>query len=248
MPIAGAADRARGAAACDDRAVGDSRSVDKRAVAALVTAAVAGVVADQWGDVATWAPVAARLRGGLDGALLARALQAALLLAVYVVAPLGVARACGVGPGALGLGWGRSRRGLRTAALLVAAAAPVVIALSFLPGFARAYPIFRPAVAGGRALWAWLPLLAVMLFCVEVFYRGFLLAMLTPALGELALYVMVVPYALTHRDPIEALGAVGVGLVLGRLAQLAGSIWPALATHLSVALLIEAAAIWQAHR
>ena len=64
----------------------------------------------------------------------------------------------------------------------------------------------------------WLPLQAATLWCVEFFYRGFLLTMLQPALGRLALFVMIVPYALTHRDPIEATGAIGVGLLLGWLA------------------------------
>ena len=59
---------------------------------------------------------------------------------------------------------------------------------------------------------------------------------------------MIVPYALTHRDLVEALGAVGVGLFLGVVALRARSIWPGFVVHVAVAWFVETLAIWQAAR
>lgn len=219
---------------------------DRRAVVALLSAAIAGVLVAQFANPET---ALALWPGHGAGALLwARAWQAGVLLVLYVVAPLIVARAVGVRPLALGLGLGDARRYLGRGALVVAAAALLALGLSFTTRFRHVYPVFAPAVVGGPVLAAWLPLLATMLFCVEFFYRGFLLAMLRPALGRLALFVMVVPYALTHADLVEALGAVVVGLLLGTLAVRSRSIWIGWLVHVSIAFVVEALAIWQARR
>ena len=167
---------------------------------------------------------------------------------VYAIAPLIVARAVGVRPGELGLRLGEPRRVARWCLAALAIALPLAFALSFTAGFRHVYPVFAPGVVGGAALAAWLPMFATMLLCVEIFYRGFLLSMLTPALGRYALYVMIVPYALTHRDLVEALGAVGVGLFFGALALRSRSIWMGWLVHMSVAFAVEAMAIWQARR
>lgn len=185
---------------------------------------------------------------GVRALLWARVWQAGVLVALYVVAPMIVARAVGVRPAALGIALGDARRYLGVGAIVVAAALPLVVALSFTTSFRHAYPVFPPAVVGGRVLAAWLPLLALMLFCVEFFYRGFLLAMLRPALGRVALFAMIVPYALTHADLVEALGAIVVGLLLGTLALRSRSIWVGWLVHVSIAFAIEAAAVWQAQR
>ena len=223
---------------------------DRRAIVALLSAAVAGVLATQFANPETWMALAPGMGRGMRALVAARAWQAGVLVAVYVVAPMIVARATGVRLSAreLGLGVGDARRYLGVYALVVGAALPLVVALSFTTYFRHVYPLFAPAVAGGRVLAAWLPLLALMLFCVEFFYRGFLLAMLRPALGRLALFVMIVPYALTHADLVEALGAVVVGLLLGTLALRSRSIWIGWLIHVSIAFAMETAAIWQAQR
>jgi membrane protease YdiL (CAAX protease family) len=222
--------------------------LDKRAVAALLAAAVVGVAANELSvpDVfVAWVPSTSR---GVARELWLRAWQSGALLSCYVVAPMVLARCVGVRPAALGLRLGDSRRWLRAYGVILSLALPAAFALSFTTAFRHGYPVFKPAVLGGRVLAVWLPLLAVNLFAVELFYRGFLLTLLTPALGRYALFVMVVPYALGHRDPVEALGAIGVGLLFGWLALASRSIWVGWLAHLSVAVAVELLAIWQAHR
>lgn len=223
---------------------------DRRAIVALVWAAIGGVLVAQFANSETWMALAPAMGRGVRALYCARLWQAGVLVAVYVVAPLVVARAAGVRLTAreLGLGVGESRRYVAVGAIAVAVALPLVGALSFTTPFRHVYPAFAPAVVGWRVLAAWLPLLALMLWCVEFFHRGFLLAMLRPALGRLALFVMIVPYALTHADLVEALGAVVVGLLLGTLALRSRSIWVGWLVHVAIAFAIEAAAVWQAQR
>jgi hypothetical protein len=222
--------------------------LDRRAIAALVTAAIAGVLANEFANPDTWLAMAPRIDRGVRALLWARAWQTGVMIAVYGIAPLVVARAVGVRPGELGLRLGEPRRVTRLCLGAFAIAVPTAFALSFTSGFRHVYPLFAPGVEGAAALAAWLPMLATMLFCVELFYRGFLLALLTPSLGRLALFVMIVPYALTHRDLVEALGAVGVGLFFGVVALRSRSIWMGWLVHVSVAFAVEAMAIWQARR
>jgi hypothetical protein len=226
----------------------DDGSIDKRAIAALLTAAFAGVLANEFANPETWLALQPGFDRGVRALLWARGWQTAVMVMVYVVAPLVVARAFGVRPAELGLRLGDARRVVGVSLAALAIALPAAFALSFTRGFRHVYPVFAPGIGGGAMLAVWLPLFATMLFAVELFYRGFLLSMLTPALGRYALFVMVVPYALTHRDFVEALGAVAVGLLLGRLAQRSRSIWMGWLMHVSVAFFVEAIAIWQARR
>lgn len=226
----------------------EQATLDRRAVAALLTAAIAGVLANEFANPETWLALAPGFDHGVRALLWARVWQTAVMLAVYVVGPLIVARALGVRPTELGLRLGDVRRVVGVCAIALAIAVPVAFALSFTTGFRHVYPLFAPGVGGGGVLFAWLPLFATMLFAVELFYRGFLLSMLTPALGRYALFVMVVPYALTHRDLVEALGAIVVGLLFGMLALRSRSIWMGWLVHVAVAFFVEAVAIWQARR
>ena len=214
--------------------------------AALLTTALVCVLANQFaqpGDVRLLFP--GPHHSPLITRLLPRLWQTVIHLVLYFAIPGVVARAFGVRP-LWGLGDGR--RVARTAAVLFGLALPIVIAVSFVPGFLRDYPLFPTAAFHPWLLLVWLPLLATYLFTVEFFYRGFLLPMLWPSLGRGALFVMIIPYALTHPSPVEALGAVPVGLLLGGLAVKARSIWPGWLLHVSVAFAIELLAIWQLHR
>lgn len=222
--------------------------LDKRAVAALLMAAVAGVLANELGNVETWLPATIERGQAVRALVTARLCQTAVLVALYVVAPLVIARAVGARPRELGLGLGDPRRGARLALGALALALPLAFALSFTTRFRHVYPLFAPAVGDARRLALWLPLLATMLLAVEIFYRGVLLGLLSPALGRYALFVMIVPYALAHRDLVEALGAVGVGLFFGVLALRSRSIWLGWLVHTTVAVFVEAVAIWQARR
>jgi membrane protease YdiL (CAAX protease family) len=228
--------------------VNATHALDRRAVAALLTTPIVTVLAQQFANAPTWLALAGGSPRDATVLLRARAWEVGLTFVLYAVVPLIVARVCGVRANELGLGFGESRRWLRVVALVLAVAVPLVIALSFTTRFQQVYPSFPAAVAGGPVLAGSLALLALLLLAVELLFRGFLLAMLRPALGGYALYVMIVPYALVHRDLVESLGAVGVGLLLGVLALRSRSIWPGWLAHTSVAFCIELCAVWQAHR
>ncbi|MBT8199929.1 MAG: CPBP family intramembrane metalloprotease, partial [Acidimicrobiia bacterium] len=62
-----------------------------------------------------------------------------------------------------------------------------------------------------------------------------------------AVWVMVVPYMMIHftKPPLEALGAVVAGAVLGVLSLRKESIWLGAALHIGVALTMDIAALWQ---
>lgn len=77
--------------------------LDRRAVAALLMAAVAGALANQPGSVETWLPSTIERGPAVRVLVTARLCQTAALLALYVVVPLVVARAVGARPRELGL-------------------------------------------------------------------------------------------------------------------------------------------------
>lgn len=171
----------------------------------------------------------------------------AALAVLWGVLPLIVARALGFGPRRLGLGLGELR-GFRAAygVLYLVALAGVLVATT-QPAFLRAYPM----VERDPVSWSWSLLLGYWLlygaqfFFVEFFFRGFLLFSLRPRLGDAAIPVMVVPYALAHigKPPAEALLAIGGGAVLGWLALRAGTIWGGVVLHTAMAYTMDAAVL-----
>ena len=103
--------------------------------------------------------------------------------------------------------------------------------------------MFRPG-RGCEELPLWFCALGVYLFSIELYFRGFLLTMLTPSLGRHAVLVALVPYVATHRYLPEALGAIPVGLLLSELRMRTGSVWLGFLTHFLIALQIELVALF----
>lgn len=111
------------------------------------------------------------------------------------------------------------------------------------PAFYLFYPFYKPESAG-----MWLLFEAVYMlqfFAVEFFFRGFCLFRLHAYIGNHAITLMMVPYALIHihKPFLEALSAIPAGLVLGWLALKARSIWPGVGLHCSVALSMDILAL-----
>lgn len=125
--------------------------------------------------------------------------------------------------------------------LLFAAIAPFVLWFSRSSLFVAAYPFYRQTGRSYFDLVAWELQYLSTFVAVEFFFRGYLLFGLRRALGSLSLFVAMLPYCLIHvlKPPVEALGSIGAGLLLGALAVRTGSLWCGVALHVSVALLMD---------
>lgn len=169
------------------------------------------------------------------------------LAVLWVGVPLALARLLGWRPRALGLGAGRLRGVLPAYGVLYAIAFAAVIVAATQTDFLATYPLVEraPASWSWRLLLAYWLLYAAQFVCVEFFFRGFLLFPLRPRIGDAAIAVMVVPYAMLHipKPPAEAVLAIAGGAVLGWLALRAETIWGGVLVHAGMALTMDAAAL-----
>jgi hypothetical protein len=177
--------------------------------------------------------------------LTVRALWAAIHVLVFVLVPMALARRLGTNAAALGLRLPKEYPSAKVVSAVVFCAFPLILLLAHSQFFLRAYPMFRVQHLEPAVECLWLVCMASYLFSIEFFFRGFLPALLKPALGPHALYVALIPYVATHSYLPEALGAVPVGILLGLLRNRAESVWPGYVAHLLVALEIELVALHQ---
>jgi uncharacterized protein len=169
---------------------------------------------------------------------------------LWVIVPLLIARASGTKVGALGLSAGKLRSAGWVYLCLFLIMLPAVVWASTQPGFLATYPLMRPNQAVN---WSWLTLglfwvmYATQFFAVEFFFRGFIAFSLEKHFGLAAIAVATVPYCLIHlHKPLpEALGAIAAGFLLGWLAIKTRSIWGGFALHVSIALSMDALALWR---
>lgn len=159
-----------------------------------------------------------------------------------------LARRLGVSATDLGLSFSALRNERNRIVWITCGCLPIVLALSFVPAFQRAYPMFRSSESGVFVTLLWLAIYALYLFSIELYFRGFLLALLSPLGGGFAVGIAMIPYVLTHRFGPEIVGSVPVGILLGIWRQRCGSIIPGLLTHLLIATEIELCGLWQLHR
>ena len=228
----------------------DHRTQDRRVQLALIWTILAGVFLSRY---CTPFALLALLPGGAPDAdgvgiqrlLTMRLLWACLHLGMYAAVPAALALWCGLRTRDLGLRTFAPVRYRLVVLAVVASALPVLLAVSQTAEFRSSYPMFRPARQSAGELWLWFGALAVYLFSIELYFRGFLLAMLTPSMGRHAVLVALVPYVATHRYLPEALGSILVGLLLSELRERTGSVWPGYLTHLLIALQIELVALWR---
>lgn len=146
--------------------------------------------------------------------------------------PLAVARALRATPSQWGLGIGEWRMTLGFTAVGLVAAALLLAVSHYLPTMQAFYRPLRPSP---ESLGSWLLLLAVEMLAWEFFWRGFGLFGLEPALGRLAVFVPMIPFALAHlhKPEIEALTSIIGAVVLGFVVLKCRSIWPAFIVHFS---------------
>ncbi|MBL9002739.1 MAG: CPBP family intramembrane metalloprotease [Myxococcales bacterium] len=180
--------------------------------------------------------------------LLLRGLWALSHVLVYVGLPWLLVRLYGISSGDLGLRWADSRRWLWTLAAFGLLLLPGVWLFSRTAIFGAAYPMYRPAHSVVMAPLPWLLALLAMaahLFAVEFFFRGFLPAMLSPALGRLGTVLTLLLYVATHRFWPEVVASLPFGVLLGYLRQRSGSLWLGWFVHLGLASSLEFLALQQ---
>lgn len=125
---------------------------------------------------------------------------------------------------------------------------PVVWVVSGEPQFFNFYPMYDP-----ESLRVWLFYEAIyflQFFAVEFFFRGLILFRLERRFGLLAVWIMVVPYALLHiHKPFpEAMGSIVAGVVLGTLSIKSRSIWAGVAVHCAIAFAADLFALIRSGR
>lgn len=133
----------------------------------------------------------------------------------------------------LGIGRWRWTLGLTLAGALSATA--LLLVAVRMPVFQRYYDLLGPPA--GR-LWPWIGLFAIDMLVWEFFFRSFMLFGLEPALGELAIYVQMVPFAIAHlgKPELETLSSIAGGVVVGYVVRHCRSFWPAVVLHLAIGL------------
>jgi membrane protease YdiL (CAAX protease family) len=124
-----------------------------------------------------------------------------------------------------------------TVGLTVAGAAgtaPLLLLAARVPAFQRYYAPLGPQ----DGLWPWIGLFAIDMLAWEYFFRSFMLFGLDPALGELAIYVQMIPFAIAHsgKPEIETLASIAGGILIGYAVRRCRSFWPAFVLHLIIAL------------
>jgi membrane protease YdiL (CAAX protease family) len=168
----------------------------------------------------------------------------------YLVAPALIVRLAFREPlGAYGLKLGGALADGWVYVVLLAVVLPLVFAASYNGHFQQTYPFYhhprgRPAWPD---LWRWEMLYGLHFLAVEFFFRGFLVHGLRRRFGAYCIAVMVVPYCMVHfGKPLpETLGSLLAGLALGFLSLRTRSIILGTAAHLTVALSMDFASLWQ---
>ena len=132
-------------------------------------------------------------------------------------------------------------------ASLCAFVVPLAYVASLTKPFLATYPKYGDAGGSLTQFFAWELAYALQFFMLEFFFRGFLLFSLARYIGPLAIYVMVVPYAMLHFDKplVEALGSILTGIVLGTLALRTRSIYGGTIVHVGVAVSMDVFALLQ---
>jgi len=122
-------------------------------------------------------------------------------------------------------------------AAMVALVLPMAYLASTTDAFLRTYPKYPGAGASVAALLSWEAAYAFQFFMLEFFFRGFLIFALARYVGSLAIFVMIVPYAMIHfgKPLAECLGSILAGIALGTISLRTGSIYGGVLVHCAVA-------------
>ncbi len=126
---------------------------------------------------------------------------------------------------------------------------PLVWYFSMTEGFQYRYPFYR--LSSNESLWPnfwiWQGLYLFQFFCLEFFFRGFMVHGLKQRFGYYSVFVMTIPYCMIHfgKPMPETIAAIIAGIVLGTLSLKSRTIWMGVIIHYSVAIAMDFSALWQ---
>ena len=114
--------------------------------------------------------------------------------------------------------------------------------------FQAQYPFYslQPGEQLWPRFWVWELFYATQFFCLEFFFRGFILHGTRRRFGVYSIFVMTVPYCMIHygKPMPETFSAIGAGIVLGVMSLKTRSIWLGAVLHVAVALSMDLLALW----
>ncbi len=122
----------------------------------------------------------------------------------------------------------------------------VVFFMARSPGFSEFYPIYGSASDAWSELLAWELIYLPQFFALEFFFRGYLLKVLTPAMGRHAIYVTMIPYCMIHfHKPLgETLVSIVAGVLFATLAVRTRSFWTGALIHACAGLSMDIFALY----
>ncbi len=141
------------------------------------------------------------------------------------------------------------KNGIKLYLIMLAFMIPLVLYFSGTQSFQDRYPFYN--IPKGTPLYPNFVIWEIFYFsqflCLEFFFRGFLINGLKPKLGIYAIYIMTIPYCMIHfgKPMPETFAAIIAGLILGFLSFRHNSIFLGFLLHVSVALSMDFAALWQ---
>lgn len=119
-----------------------------------------------------------------------------------------------------GITFGDWRKGFLFLGLFVAVIVPTVILMLQTKSFLTQYPFNKAALGGIGVFLFYESFYMLYFFAWEFFFRGFLLFALYEKLGNWAIWMQMIPFALLHigKPAPEVLASVFAGLLLGAFA------------------------------
>ncbi|KZY99150.1 CAAX protease [Oleibacter sp. HI0075] len=143
--------------------------------------------------------------------------------------------------------WGSVHHHWRGYVLLASPILVFAIIASFGDDFSQHYPFYNHAHRSWFDLLSWEVIYVLQFIAVEFFFRGYLVNGLKRQLGSLSIAVMCLPYLMLHFPKLwpESFGAILFGFFLGVLALMSRSIWGGVLVHVSIALMMDVAALLQ---
>ncbi len=126
---------------------------------------------------------------------------------------------------------------------------PLVYYFSRTDDFQLRYPFYH--LSTNESLWPnfviWQILYLFQFFCLEFFFRGFIVHGLKLRFGYYSVFIMTIPYCLIHfgKPMPETFAAIIAGIILGTLSLKSRTIWMGVFIHYSVAITMDLSALWQ---
>lgn len=132
-------------------------------------------------------------------------------------------------------------------AVLLAVMVPLLWIVAGTGAFQGKYPFWDDAGASWRNFILYEIRYFFVFLSGESFWRGFLVFGLAKRFGWHALSIAMVPYVIVHfgKPPIETIGAIITGYVLGYLALKHRSFWLGVALHYTVAFTMDFLALYR---